>query len=124
MKGDDISERLLAFSVRVIRVAKALPRDAVGKHVGGQLLRAGTSAGANYEEARGAETKKDFAHKLGITLKELRETLYWLKVIQGADLLAHDRLSEIIDETDELTRIIGKSIVTARGADRSDKRRN
>ncbi len=63
MKGDDIAERLLDFAVRVIRLVEALPKSAVGRHVGGQLVKAGTSGGANYEEARGGESKADFIHK-------------------------------------------------------------
>lgn len=87
MKGDDISERLVGFSVRVIRLITSLPKNFVGKHVSNQLLRSGTSPGANYEEARGAESSADFIHKLRIVLKELRETLYWLKVIKKGELL-------------------------------------
>lgn len=66
MKGDDLSERFLDFAARIIRLVSALPRSAVGRHIAGQLLRSGTAVGANYEEARGAESKADFNHKLGI----------------------------------------------------------
>ena len=61
MKGDDIAERLLEFSARIIKLATALPKSTVGVHICGQIIRSGTSAGANYEEARGAESKSDFA---------------------------------------------------------------
>lgn len=113
-RGDDISERLLAVAVRVIQVAQALPRNAAGRHVADQLLRSGTSAGALYEEARGAESKKDFVHKLGITLKELHETRYWLRLIATSELLPPARLSGLAAETDELCRVIGKSRATVR----------
>ena len=76
MRGDDIANRLLEFAVRVLRLASALPKTLVGKHVGGQLIRCGTSAGANYEEARGAESLSDFVHKLGMSWKETRESCF------------------------------------------------
>ena len=114
MKGNDIAERLEAFAVRVLEVGKTLPRTMPGRHVARQLLRCGTSPGANYEEARAAESKADFIHKLGIALKELRESRYWLRVIARAGLLPPARLSAILQEADELGMILGRSIVTAR----------
>ena len=74
MRGDDIEERLINFAVRIIRVCDALTEDQSAQHIRGQLLRSGTSPAANYAEARGAESKKDFIHKLKIVLKELNET--------------------------------------------------
>lgn len=115
MKGNDISDRLLDFSARIIKVTNGVPKTTVGKHVGGQVIRSGTSAGANYEEARGSESKADFAHKLGLTLKELRETRYWLRVLERAEVLPAKRLSQIIQESEELCNIIAKSIFTVRG---------
>ncbi len=114
MKGDDIAERLLEFAVRIIKMVDALPKSQVAKHICSQLVRCGTSAGANYEEARGAESDKDFAHKLAICLKELRETRYWLKIIVRANLVRSGKMKEIIQESDELCRIIGKSILTTK----------
>jgi len=114
MKGDDIAERLLDFSARIVKLANALPKSTVGMHVCGQIVRSGTSAGANYEEARGAESKSDFAHKLAISLKELRETRYWLKVISRTELIAPARMRRITQEADELCRIVSKSISTVR----------
>src|SRR5438093_605609 len=97
MRGDDIAERLVAFAVRVIKVVDALPDGATGKHIAGQLLRSGTSPGANYEEARGAESRRDFLHKLGICLKELQETHYWLRVVAGAQLVEQN-LEDLLNE--------------------------
>ncbi|MFH1563225.1 MAG: four helix bundle protein [Nitrospirota bacterium] len=114
MKGDDIAERLIDFGVRIITIVNALPKTIVGRHVGGQLLWSGTSAGANYEEARGAESKADFVHKMGIVLKELLESRYWLKVVKRAQLLSHTRLQNILDEAEELCKMIGKSVLTAK----------
>ena len=114
MRGDDIAERLLELAVRVIKMADSLPKSPSGTHISGQVIRSATSAGANYEEARGAESNKDFIHKLGICLKELRETRYWLKVICRTKLVPANRMNDIVREADELCRIIGKSIVTAK----------
>jgi four helix bundle protein len=114
LKGDDIADRLLDYGVRVIRLAQALPKTATGRHVSGQLLRAGTSAGANYEEARGAESRADFIHKLGVAWKELRESRYWLRLIHRAELLEPQRIELISQEADELCAILSKSLATAR----------
>lgn len=84
--GDDISERLLDFAVRVIKLVNALPKTVVERHIAGQLVRSGTSCGSNYEESRGAESRADFVHKLGIALKEIKESRFWLKVIFTARL--------------------------------------
>ena len=80
-----------------------------------QLLRSGTSVGANYEEAQGAESSGDFVHKLQIALKELRESNYWLRVIAGAALLPKEKLTDILDESDQLCRILSKAVATAKG---------
>jgi four helix bundle protein len=121
MKGDDISDRLVALAVSIIKIVDALPDTLTGKHVAGQLLRSGTSPGANYEEARGAESRRDFLHKLGITLKELQESHYWLRVVAGAALVGHD-ISSVIQEVAEICRIIGKSRVTAQSKSRVSPR--
>jgi len=113
VKGDDIADRLLDFGVRVIRLADALPKRLAGKHVGAQLLRCGTSAGANYEEGRGAESRADFVHKLGIARKEAREASYWLRLVQRAKLVKPDRVSELVQEAHELCAILNASVKTA-----------
>jgi four helix bundle protein len=115
MKGDDIAERLLDFAVRIIRLVGALPKNQLGKHISGQLVRSGTSTGANYEEARGAESRADFVHKLGVSWKEIRETWYWLKVIHRAQLVKPTRVEKLLGEAKELTAILGKSLATTRG---------
>lgn len=74
----DLQDRLISFAVRVMNVVEALPNDRIGNHVAGQLLRSGTSPAPNYGEAQSAESRKDFVHKIKISLKELRETHVWL----------------------------------------------
>src|SRR5712691_1627035 len=109
MKGDDIAARLVALAVAIVKIVDALPETSAGKHIAGQLLRSGTSPGANYAEARGAESTREFVHKLGITLKELQESRYWLRVISGAGLVSNGMLKDVLPEIDELCRIIGSS---------------
>lgn len=113
-KDDELAERLLDFSVRIIQLVETFPKTATGKHVKGQLLRSGTAPGANYEEARGAESKADFVHKLSIVLKELKESRYWLRVAHRVPLVKPDRLGMLLDECEELIAIIAKSIFTVR----------
>ena len=71
-RGNDISERLLNFAADILKLVTRLNKTAVGRHIGGQLTRSGTSAGANYEEACGAESRADFIHKMQLVLKELK----------------------------------------------------
>lgn len=113
-RGEDIADRLLEFAARVGKVVDALPDNRIGRHIAGQLVRSGTSPAPNYEEARGAESKKDFVHKLGICLKELRESCCWLRLIVKADLLPDARISTLLDEGQQLTAIIASSIITAK----------
>jgi four helix bundle protein len=82
-RGDDIEERLIDFAVRIIKVCNALLKGSAEKHIRGPLLRSGTSPAPNYAEARGAESQKDFLHKLKIVLKELNETRIWQKSLSG-----------------------------------------
>ena len=115
MSGRDLSERLLAFSAGVVRLVVTLPPTMPVKRIGDQLLRSATSAGANYEECRGAFSRADFCHKLQISLKEMRETLYWLRLIEQACLSeSPSELASLVDEATQLRAILGKSALTAR----------
>ncbi|MCP4197519.1 MAG: four helix bundle protein, partial [Proteobacteria bacterium] len=100
--------------VRVIKVADALPKSPAGKHIAGQLLRSGTSPAPNYAEARGAESNADFVHKLKIGLKELNEISVWLRMICRAELMKVELLNDLIDENQQLCRILNASVKTAR----------
>ncbi|MSR55870.1 MAG: four helix bundle protein [Gemmataceae bacterium] len=113
-KGDELLERLLNFAARVGKVVDAFPDKRMGRHVAGQLVRCGTSPAPNYAEACGAESRKDFVHKLSIALKELQESRCWLLLIVKAELLLEERLVELIDESEQLVKIIAKSIVTTK----------
>ncbi|TSA30020.1 MAG: four helix bundle protein [Verrucomicrobiaceae bacterium] len=113
----DLQDRLVDFSVRIIRLSEAIPESRAGKHICLQLLRSGTSPAPNYGEAQSAESKADFIHKLKIALKELRETEIWLKVISRAELIRPpEHLALLIKETDELIAILFKSVETAKNS--------
>lgn len=115
-QGEDLEERLLDFAARVGKVVDALPSTRLGRHIASQLVRSGTSPAPNYSEACAGESKKDFIHKLGIALKELRESRSWIKLILKAELLPEPRMSDLLDEVCQLCNIIGKSIVTAKAS--------
>ena len=109
----DLEERLLGFSARIIRLVDALPNTRAANHVAGQVLRSGTSPLGNHGEAEAAESRKDFIHKLGVCLKELKETRRWLRLLQLTGLTPKARMGDILDETEELIRIFSASIRTA-----------
>lgn len=111
----DLSERLLDFGASVVRLTTRLSKSPVGRHIGTQLLRSATSCGANYEEACAAESRADFVHKMQVVLKELRESLYWLKLAEKAGQTFDNRLQPLLKEADELVKIFAKSILTAKG---------
>jgi four helix bundle protein len=100
--------------VRIIKVVEHLPNNRVGNHVAGQLLKSGTSPYPNHGEAQAAESTRDFIHKLRISLKELRESQRWLKLIQRIPLIKSlELLDDILQETEELIKIFVTSIKTA-----------
>jgi four helix bundle protein len=121
LKPDDLSSRLWRFAARVGKVVDALPETRLGRYVAGQLVRCGTAPGANYDEGCAAESCADFVHKLSIALKELKETRGWLRFIVIAELLSEMRIAGLLDECEQLTRIMGKSVSTARGKPQRSK---
>jgi len=114
MTSDELAERLIEFAARVGKVVDALPDTRMGRHVGGQFVRSGTSPAPNYEEACAAESRADFAHKLIICLKELRESRCWIRLIIKTDMLPEHRMGELLEECNQLCNIIGRSIVTTK----------
>ena len=114
-KTYDLEDRLIDFAVRIIQVAESLPKTRVGNHIGGQLIRCGTSPAPNYGEAQSAESPSDFIHKMKVGLKELRETKVWLLMIVKANLIRPaSKLDPLIDENNQLISIFVTSINTAR----------
>ena len=102
----DIRERTLKFSVSIIQLVSLLPKNAAGFAIANQLIRSGTSIGANIEEAQDAASRKDFIRGLVISLKEARETEYWLRVIKDAELISGSKLDEGLQEVNELIKIL------------------
>ncbi|MBI1368537.1 MAG: four helix bundle protein [Planctomycetes bacterium] len=115
-RADDLQDRLIDLAVRIIKLADALPKTSAGAHIANQVLRSGTSPAPNYGEARGGESRSDFKHKLGIVLKELNETAIWLKVIQRSKIVKPALVDSLLDETQQLARIITASVKTVRAA--------
>jgi len=113
MKGDDIADRLLDFAVQVLVIVAALPKTPQARHIAKQLTRSATAPGAHYDEARSAESRADFVHKLKIACKEMRESHYWLRLIQRARLLSKLDVSPTIDEARQLAAILTASANTA-----------
>jgi four helix bundle protein len=111
-KGDEIQERLVALAAGVVALCNALPKGTAGSHLANQLLRSGTSPAPNYAEARGAESDRDFAHKLRIVLKELNETEVWFQILIRTQLVSSESIQPIREECVSLSRIIAASIRT------------
>src|SRR3989344_3094353 len=107
-------KRLLEFSVRIIKLAEKLPKTPAGFAVASQLIKAGTSIGANAEEAQDANSLKDFVHKMGISLRESKETRYWLKVIKLATLIEPNYVSLELAECEEIVAILTSSVKSSR----------
>ena len=111
---NNISERLIEFGVSIVKLCLDIEKTKTGSIIANQLLRSGTSVGANYEEARGAQSKQDFIHKLHISLKEIRETIYWLEIINRSEINNKINGSNLLEEAKEISKIIGKSLLTAK----------
>jgi four helix bundle protein len=111
-KGNELQERLIEFAVRILSLADKLPSTPAGKHIRGQIIKSGTSPAPNYSESRGAESNADFIHKLKVVIKELNETLVWLEIIVRSKMLKLNLLENLIDENEQLCKIISSSIAT------------
>jgi len=108
----DITRRSFCFAVDVVRFCQKLDgKPGVGRILSRQLLRSGTSVGANVEEAQAAQSTADFVNKCSISLKEARETVYWLRLLEASGQYAIDDIKLLAREADELARIIGTIIV-------------
>jgi four helix bundle protein len=122
MTNNDLEDRLIAFSSSIIGITESLSQTYAGNHLSNQLLRSGTSVSLNYGEARGAESRKDFIHKIKVILKELRETMICLKLIKNRHLVNKTAIiDKVIVENNELISIFVKSIHTAQNNDLNKK---
>ena len=119
MTTQEPKQRTFEFGIRTIRAVEALPRSETAKALGRQLLRAGTSVGANYRAAARARSRADFVAKLGIVEEECDEVSYWMEVIEALKLLKPRRLANLQTEASELLAIVVASIKTARRGGRN-----
>jgi len=114
MRGDDIAGRLLDLAIACLQIASQIELTPAGKHMARQLIRCSTSVGASYEEARSAESRADFIHKIGIAAKEARETGWWLRIVERARLTPHGDIPRWLDEANQLLAVLIASARTAR----------
>jgi len=110
----DLADRTKLYARRIIRLVSALPKNTVAQVVGTQVLRSGTSVGANYREASRARSRAEFIAKMGDCLKQLSESEYWLELLSEEKIVPAEKLSPLLAETRELTAIFVTSIKTAR----------
>jgi four helix bundle protein len=110
----ELKQRTFEFGVRVVRLVDALPRTTAAQVMGKQLLRAGTSVGANYRAAKRARSRAEFVAKLGIAEEECDETIYWIDLLIALELLKENRVADLRTEANELVAMIVASIKTAR----------
>ncbi|OKH40269.1 four helix bundle protein [Nostoc calcicola FACHB-389] len=112
-----LCDRTFTFSVSIVKLCKYLDdKPGVPRTLAQQLLRSGTSIGANVEEAQAAQSKADFISKLMIALKESRETRYWLRLLVASDIVPQERITQLQTEVEELTKILGAIIISTKGS--------
>lgn len=118
-KKFDIKDRTFEFGLRIVKLVMKFPRNTAGFKLGEQLMDAGTSVGANVEEADDAHSKKDFIYKMGIARREAREATYWLKIVKAAELLKHPEnrkeLETLLRESIEIRNILSSILSKASG---------
>lgn len=118
MTKEEFIDKCIAFSVKINKLRKYLREKQHEYNNSDQIQRSGTSIGANYCEACDAESKADFIHKLGIAQKEANETIYWLKVLYGSELITVEQYNELLLDVRELYKIIAASLKTVKKEDR------
>jgi four helix bundle protein len=118
MDAEELKQRTKLFALRVLKLVEALPGTVQGKAIGGQLIRAGTSVGANYRAACRGRSTAEFIAKLGIVEEEADESAFWLELIIEGTLLKANLVQPLLDEANELTRITASSRITARSKSR------
>jgi four helix bundle protein len=113
-KRDELRNRTKGFALRIINLSNALPDTPAGRVIRGQLLRAGTSVGANYRAAKRARSTADFISKMGTVEEEADESMYWMELIVESGLMKEDLVSALYHEADEILAMVVASIRTAR----------
>lgn len=113
MDADELKRRTKSFALRVLKLAASLPPTIEGKAIRGQLVRAGTSVGANYRAACRGRSRAEFAAKIGVVEEEADESAFWLELIIEGDFLNERRVRPLLNEANEITRIMAGSRITA-----------
>jgi len=114
MEPKDLKQRTKEFALRIIKLVESLPQGKISDVIGRQLLRSGTSVGANYRSACRAKSTADFISKMGTVEEEADESIYWMELLVESGPISKDEVDELLDEADQLVAIIVSSIKTAR----------
>ena len=114
MNPNELRERTKQFALSIIKVVEALPNTVTGRAISNQLVRCGTSVGANYRAACRGRSKAEFNSKLHIVLEEADESVFWLEIIKEKNLLSDDKITSLLNQAEELTKIFSKSYYTAK----------
>ena len=115
----DIKDRTFKFALRIITLVEQAPESRSGRVLANQVLRSGTSIGANVEEATAAYSKADFVYKLSIALKEARETHYWLRLLEESRLIKQAHLADLLNECEEIKKVLGSIVSKVRGKNKA-----
>lgn len=116
-KKVDITERTYKFGVEIIKLVKSSSKGFSSSVLLGQLVRSGTSIGANVEEAQNASSKNDFTYRVGIALREARETRYWLRLLVDSGTISGEKILRLIDENTQLVRILSSIVKNSKSKD-------
>ncbi|MFH1460553.1 MAG: four helix bundle protein [Candidatus Omnitrophota bacterium] len=111
---NNIVDRSYKFALEIIKLVNLLPKSTSGAVIGNQIMKSGTSIGANVEEAQGASSKKDFTNKMSISKKEARETKYWLRLIKDSEILNITQVKSLLNECDSLVNILTAIVKTSK----------
>lgn len=114
MTAEDLQIRTRDFAVRILKMSDAIPNQRGGSAIRNQIVRSGTSVGANYRAACRARSKKEFTARLGVAVEEADETVYWLELLVAAELLPESKIAPLLNEAEEILKILASSYATAR----------
>jgi four helix bundle protein len=123
MNAEDLKKRTKKFALRVLKLVAALPNTVAGRAIGGQLVRSGTSVGSNYRAACRGRSRAEFVAKVGVVEEEADESAFWMELIIEGELLKRTQVASLLDEANELTRIMAQSRITAKNAPIRSERR-
>jgi four helix bundle protein len=118
MNQNDLKQRTKMFALKIIKLVETLPRGRTADVLGNQLLRSGTSVGANYRAACRARSSADFISKMGIVEEEIDESLYWIELLETSGMVSHEKVTDLLNEANQLTAITVASIKTAKQSKR------